>query len=178
MQLGEASRSGDGEGGPGSAVVDDGQWFSVFETVYGREWDRIVRLAYLLVRSSQVAEDVAQESFVVLYERFPTVDNPPGFLRTVAVRLALRWLRRDALERERLKLARSGAAAVSGEPDQPDETWTALGRLRPERRAVIVLRFYEDLGYDRIGELLACSAATARSRTRRALADMRKELGR
>jgi RNA polymerase sigma factor (sigma-70 family) len=159
-------------------VVDDEGWSATFDGVYAHEWDRIVRLGYLLVRSRQVAEDVAQESFVVLYERFPSVGNPQGFLRTVAVRLALRWLRRRALEHDRLEAVVAGDDPAGGEPHLPDETWAALGRLSPERRAVIVLRFYEDLDYRRIGELLACSAATARSRTRRALADLRKELQR
>jgi DNA-directed RNA polymerase specialized sigma24 family protein len=43
---------------------------------------------------------------------------------------------------------------------------------------VLVLRFYEDLDFGRIGELLGCSAATARSRAHRALAELRKELSR
>ena len=176
---GPASASGRA-GAPGVAVVGDGARPPAFDAVYVAEWDRIVRLAYLLVRSAHVAEDLAQEAFVVLYERFTTVENPEGFLRTVVVRLALRWLRRYDLERRRLAVASGGEhehSAVRG-PEPPDETWQALGRLAPERRAVIVLRFYEDLDFGHIGELLSCSAATARSRTRRALADLRKELTR
>ena len=49
-------------------------------------------------------------------------------------------------------------------------------RLRPERRTVLVLRFYADMAYDDIARATGCSAGTARSRTRRALADLRKEL--
>jgi RNA polymerase sigma factor (sigma-70 family) len=164
------------DGAPAAVVVDDDVPPPGFDDVYGAERERIVRLAYLLVRSSPVAEDLAQEAFVVLYERFATVDNPPGFLRTVVVRLALRWLHRHDLERRRLAVASGGEDPTAGPPEPPDETWAALGRLAPERRAVIVLRFYEDLDFGRIGELLACSAATARSRTRRALNDLRKEL--
>jgi RNA polymerase sigma factor (sigma-70 family) len=159
-------------------VVGDDAPGPAFDAVYTDERDRIVRLAYLLVRTHHVAEELAQEAFVVLYERFPTVENPRGFIRTVVVRLGLRWLRRHDLERRRLRVASGGEDGSTGEPEPPDETWAALGRLAPERRAVIVLRFYEDLDFGRIGELLACSAATARSRTRRALADLRKELSR
>jgi RNA polymerase sigma factor (sigma-70 family) len=59
-----------------------------------------------------------------------------------------------------------------------DETWAALGRLSPDARTVLVLRFYEQLRHREIAALLGCPAATVRSRTRRALADLRKELDR
>jgi len=67
---------------------------------------------------------------------------------------------------------------VHGAEPELDEAWAALGRLTAERRNVLVLRYYADLAYESIGELLGCSAATARSRARRALADLREELER
>jgi RNA polymerase sigma factor (sigma-70 family) len=63
------------------------------------------------------------------------------------------------------------------DPPEVDEMWQALGRLSPERRTVLVLRFYEQLKHGEIAALLGCSAATVRSRTRRALDDLRRELG-
>lgn len=174
-----ARRAGGGSRPADAAVAEDGDGpASTFDVVYSAERKQIVRLAYLFVRSEQVAEDLAQEAFVVLYERFPIVENPPGFIRTVVTRLALQWLRRHDLERRRLVVASGGQAATADGPEPPDPIWAALGRLTPERRAVLVLRFYEDLDYRRIGELLACPAATARSRARRALADLREELTR
>jgi RNA polymerase sigma factor (sigma-70 family) len=149
---------------------------SSFDSVYSRERLALTRLAYLLVRSMPVAEELAQEAFVRLYERFDRVDNPAGFLRTAVVRLGLRWLDRHDMERQRLALA---GARVDRPPDgepEVDETWDALGRLRPERRAVLVLRFYEDMSHEQVAEVLRCSAGTVRSRTRRALADLRKEM--
>ena len=58
-----------------------------------------------------------------------------------------------------------------------DETWAVLDRLDPERRAVLVLRFYADLSYAAIGEALGIETATARTRCHRGLADLREELG-
>jgi len=147
-----------------------------FDAIYADQRLAITRLSFLLVRSMPVAEELAQEAFVRLYQRFDEVENPPGFLRTVVVRLSLRWLDRHDMERRRLAVAGAGLQHV-GEPHL-DETWEALGRLRPERRAVLVLRFYEDLTHEQAAELLGCSAGTVRSRTRRALADLRKELER
>lgn len=146
---------------------------SDFDDIYRQHHLDIVRLAYLLVRDTQVAEELAQEAFIRLHERMDTVEHPPGFLRTVVVRLASTWRDRRVMERQRLTLvAHAGRSA----PAELDETWEAIGRLRPERAQVLVLRFYEDLDYRDIGRLVGCSAATARSRLRRALNDLRKEL--
>jgi RNA polymerase sigma factor (sigma-70 family) len=146
---------------------------AAFDEVYASEFEDVARLAYLLVRSRAVAEELAQDAFLRLYQRFDTVERPNGFLRTTVVRLALTWLGRADMERDRL--ARVG---VDGPVDAPelDETWVALGRLAPDRRAVLVLRFYEGLRHGEVAAVLGCAPATVRSRTRRALADLRKEL--
>lgn len=136
----------------------------------------VVRLAFLLVRSQARAEELAHDAFVRLYERCGTVDNAAGFLRTVVVRLAVTSQDRARMERERLTIA-GGGQQPQGEPEV-DETWAALGRLRPERRAVLVLRFYADVTYDDIAAAVGCTPGTARSRAHRALADLRKELSR
>lgn len=146
-----------------------------FDAAYEREAAGVLRLATLLVRSTAVAEELAQEAFLCLYRRYPEVANPAGFVRRVVVDLAVTWLRRHDMERERLGSAVAGDPVALGAPEL-DEMWDALGRLRPERRTVLVLRFYEDLSHERIAELLGCSAGTVRSRTRRALADLRKEM--
>jgi len=149
---------------------------TAFDAVYERQLDRTVRLAYLLVRSQAVAEELAQEAFLRLYEHFEAVYNPPAFLRTTVVRLAITWQRRHRMEQHRLTVV--GADRCTGAEPELDEAWAALGRLTAERRNVLVLRYYADLAYESIGELLGCSAATARSRARRALADLREELER
>jgi RNA polymerase sigma factor (sigma-70 family) len=150
-----------------------------FEAVYAAERAGVARLAFLLVGSGAVAEELAQEAFLRLYQRYPRVENPPGFLRTVVVRLAISWLRRRTVEQGRLAAvhAAAGADAASGEPEL-DEAWDALGRLRPEWRVVLVLRFYEDLSYERIAEMSGSSASAIRGRARRALAELRKEMSR
>jgi RNA polymerase sigma factor (sigma-70 family) len=146
-----------------------------FAEVYAEDRSTITRLAFLLVRSMPVAEELAQEAFVRLYERYADVANPPAFLRTVVVRLGIDWMRRHDMEQQRLTIVGAGHRGV-GEPEL-DETWAALGNLRHDRRAVLVLRFYEDLSHKQIAEVLGCPPATVRSRTRRALADLRKQLG-
>lgn len=148
---------------------------TAFERVYEAEFVAVARLAYLLVRSRAVGEELAQDAFLRLYQRFDTVDNPAAFLRTVATRLALTWLGRAGMERDRLTRV-GGGQPVAVDAPELDETWLALGRLPVERRTVLVLRFYARMRSPEIAELLGCSAATVRSRVRRALADLRKEL--
>jgi RNA polymerase sigma-70 factor (ECF subfamily) len=144
-----------------------------FHAVFESQRLPITRLAYLLVRVEPVAEELAQEAFLRLFRNFGQVENPAGFLRTAVVRLALTWRTRDVMERERIAMTRTAHEQVGTEPD---ETWDAIGRLRPERAAVLVLRFYEDLSTNDISRILGCPQATVRSRTRRALNDLRKEL--
>lgn len=146
-----------------------------FEAIHTAHHDQIVRLAHLMVRSEAVAEELGQEAFLRLYSGFDDIKSPSGFLRAVVVRLAITWRSRRDMEHERLRLvATSGQTEVS----EPDEMWDAIGRLRPERGAVLVLRYYADLSHRDIGRTLGCPTATARSRLRRALADLREELER
>ncbi|MGH9103020.1 MAG: RNA polymerase sigma factor, partial [Acidimicrobiales bacterium] len=54
-----------------------------FTDVYEREFTHAARFAWLLVRTSAVAEDLAQEGFAALYQRFEQVENPRGFVYRV-----------------------------------------------------------------------------------------------
>jgi DNA-directed RNA polymerase specialized sigma24 family protein len=91
------------------------------------------------------------------------------------VRLAISWRRRATTESARLAVV--GEPGPIGTPEL-DETWAALAALAPERRAALVLRFYEDLDFAAIAALMGCRVGTARTRVHRGLADLRKELER
>jgi len=146
-----------------------------FEEVYLASRASMVRVAYLVVRSHAVAEELVQEAFIRLHRNFDTVENPGGYVRTIVVRLSVAAMRRSATEVARIRAAYE--PPPTGEPDI-DATWDALASLRPERRAVLVLRFYEDLQPAEIARLLDWREATVRSRLHRGLADLRRELSR
>jgi RNA polymerase sigma factor (sigma-70 family) len=148
---------------------------AAFDEVYAAERPAIVRLAALLVGSHAEGEELAHDAFMKLLERLDEVDNPAGFLRTVVVRLALSTQRRRRTEARVVR--RVGVDRPTSIPEL-DETWDALQRLQPARRAVLVLRYYEHLHHGEIADLLGCPTATVRSRTRRALQDLHKELTR
>ena len=158
---------------PGSAVPELAR--QSFEDVYRDARPGLIRLAYLIVGSRAVAEELVQESFLRLHQRFAEVDNPMGYLRVALVRLCTTANRRRAMEAERLQRATERGASAEHDVD---ETWAVVQRLRPERRVVLVLRYYEDLPHEEIARLLGCPTVTVRTRVRRALADLRKELER
>jgi len=135
----------------------------------------MVRLAWLLVGSRAVAEDVVHDAFIAVHQRWDTIDNPGGYLRRTVVNGALAWRRRRDHE-ERL-LAVIGEPPATGDP-VIDSMWDAIGRLDPDRRAVVVLRYWADLPHAEIAEILGCPVATVRTRLHRALAELRKETDR
>lgn len=149
-----------------------------FHDLYSDTRVAMVRLASLLVASRAEAEELTQDAYLDLYRQWDEVVNPVGFLRTLVVRRCTRSRRRRVTERHKLEVVGrrdDPFVALSGEPEV-DETVAAVRRLTVERRAVVVLRFYEDMSHSQIAEALDCSVATVRTRLHRALAQLRKEL--
>jgi RNA polymerase sigma-70 factor (sigma-E family) len=143
----------------------------------------MVRLAHLITGSNGVAEDVVQEAFVRLRAQWHRVDNPGGYLRTTVVNLARGHLRRRGVARRHALAGPTAAAGwadpaerrLTGDPEI-DDTWAAVCRLPPRQRAVLALRFYEDLPLAEIAEVLGCRVGTVKSNLHRGLARLRKEL--
>jgi RNA polymerase sigma-70 factor (sigma-E family) len=142
-----------------------------FAAFYDAERPGMLRLARLLLGSDATVEDVVQEAFLRLRARPRQPENMGGYLRTVVVNLCKDQRRRLGLERQ----AR-GAAQVAAREPEIDETWAALHRLPFHQRAVLVLRFYEDLSEAEIGRVLDCRTGTVKSRLHRGLARLRREL--
>ena len=150
-----------------------------FHEVYSDTRVAMVRLASLLVASRAEAEELTQDAYIDLYRQWDEVVNPAGFLRTLVVRRCTRSRRRRVTERHKLEFVGrrdDPYGGLSGEPEV-DETVAAVRRLPPERRAVVVLRFYGDMSHAQIAEVLECSVGSVRTRLHRALAELRKELG-
>jgi RNA polymerase sigma-70 factor (sigma-E family) len=139
--------------------------------LYEEHWSAMVRLAKLLVGSDAAAEDVVQDAFLAVSPKLDGLANPVGYLRTAVVNRAKGWHRRAVVAERH----RPDAPRVTGDPEI-DETWAVLGRLPYRQRAVLVLRFYEDMSEADIAAVLACRPGTVKSATHRALARMREEL--
>jgi RNA polymerase sigma-70 factor (sigma-E family) len=143
-----------------------------FDAFYREARAPMVRLAWLLLGSRAAAEDVVHDAFLAVHERWDGIDNPNGYLRRTVVNGALTWRRRR--DHEQRLLAVIGETPPIGDL-VVDTMWDAIERLEPERRAVIVLRYWADLPHAEIASLLGCPVVTVRTRLHRALAELRKE---
>jgi RNA polymerase sigma factor (sigma-70 family) len=140
--------------------------------VYAEEADRLRRVAYLMVGRREAAEEIVHDAFARTYGRWASIDNPGGYLRTTVVNLCVAWQRRATMERERTPRP----DRLHEPPPELDEMWALLQGLPPDLRAVLVLRFYEDLPDDEIARVVGCARATVRTRVHRAIRQLREEM--
>jgi RNA polymerase sigma factor (sigma-70 family) len=130
------------------------------------------RLSFLLTADVATGEDVAQEAFLGLHRHFEEVENPRAYLRVTLARLASRRGRRD----RRRNAAQRLVAKPEAVSDATSEMFDAVGRLPPRQRAVIVLRYFEDLSEAEISAALGCPPGTVKSLASRALRQLKKEI--
>ena len=143
--------------------------------MYLAHHDRLVRVAYLIIGSQPAAEDVVQDAFAKLHERLDGIRQPAAWLRTVVVNAAKNEIRRQ-VNRRRL-LARLGRAQAVDPPAEPSGMLVALATLTPRQRAVVVLRFYEDLSEAEIAAHLRIRPGTVKSNLHRAVQTLRADSG-
>jgi RNA polymerase sigma-70 factor (sigma-E family) len=150
---------------------DDG--YAEFGAFVAARQHRLLRAAYLICGDRHLAEDLLQGALVKLALRWQKVDEPEAFLRTVLYRDAVSWWRRR----------REQSVALPPEAPRPDHTddialrlvfERALARLTRRQRAVLVLRFFEDLTEARTAEVLGVSVGTVKSQTSVALRRLRE----
>lgn len=136
-------------------------------------------------RSLADAEDVVQEAFVRYWRHQRDLPGDPQALLITSVRrAALDLARRDSRRAAREEKSNGGLdkreavfEPLPGDGDERrEEIETALRRLPPEQREVLVLKLWQELTFEQIGETLGLSPNTAASRYRYALAALRKEL--
>jgi RNA polymerase sigma factor (sigma-70 family) len=145
------------------------------EQVYADHGLALVRLAFLLTGSREQAEDAVQQAFASAIERWSTIEHPAAYVKRAVVNLAADSHRRRRRDRTVTERAGVLAEVVTTQPEL-DEMWVHIRALPDRQRAVVVLRYYEDLPLHRIAELLSRPAATVRSDLRRALHRLRKAL--
>jgi RNA polymerase sigma-70 factor (sigma-E family) len=148
------------------------------EFVVGR-YAALVRSAYLLVGNRADAEDLVQTTLAKVVPMWPRImADPERYVRTVLAREAVnRWRRRRWREVNVTAMPEVAADPGSGLETRVTDRLalrSALGQLPPRQRAVVVLRFYEDLGVAEVADVLRCSVGTVKSQTHDALARLRR----
>lgn len=152
-----------------------------FEEYVVSRGDALLRFAYVLTGDRYLAEDLVQEVLARVHRswhRMAQVAQPDAYLRTAIVRQFLSWRRRRA----------SGELPTDPIPERVsttdttvrhaarDEMWRLLATLPRKQRAVLVLRFYEDLPDTEIADVLGCRQTTVRVHASRGLAQLRRLL--
>ncbi len=148
----------------------------------------LLRRAYLLTGSHADAEDLVQETLARAWVagRSAVIESPGAYLHRVMVNLATsRWRRRRRMREEPTGeyAALADSPGLTGQLDPAEQTveqdrmWALLRTLPPRQRAVLVLRYYEDLPDTRVAELLGVRVGTVRSQTWKALRHLKTRLG-
>ncbi|NRQ38955.1 SigE family RNA polymerase sigma factor [Nonomuraea sp. NN258] len=137
----------------------------------------LMRLGFLLTGGDQhAAEDLVQSALAKLASRWRRVAAPEAYARQIMYRQQVSWWRVSG---------RRGEVVQATPPDSAQDDLThrselrlllrdALARLTARQRAVLVLRYFEDLPEREVAEALGCSVGTVRSTAHRSLARLRE----
>ena len=139
----------------------------------------LLRTAYLLTGDHGLAEDLLQTALAKCWFAWGRIDGPPEpyVRRALATTYATWWRRRWRGERPTGQLPDRGDPAATSHVDDRDALWRALGALPRRQRAVVVLRYYEDLSEAETAELMGCSTGTVKSQLSAALGKLRERVG-
>ncbi|AXG14946.1 SigE family RNA polymerase sigma factor [Intrasporangium calvum] len=154
-------------------------------TAYVRAREQaLARLAYLLTGDRDAAVDLLQNALAKCYrhwDRIRAVEQPDAYVRRVMVNERnSRWRsllrRRESAGSHLLEVFDPPATSVGLDPGESLDLWRHVQTLPTQQRAVVVLRFYEDLTEAQTAAILGCTVGTVKSHTSRALAAMRLKM--
>ncbi|HEX3589043.1 MAG TPA: SigE family RNA polymerase sigma factor [Pseudonocardiaceae bacterium] len=155
---------------------------ATFPDFVGEHLDELVRYATALTCDPHLAQDVVQEVLIRVHRnwsRIGKVDEPAAYVRRMLVNEYLSWHRRRANHDLAVP---DPAARTTPSVDDPatglaerDAMRARIARLSRRQRAVIVLRYYENLTDPEIAQVLRCTPATVRSHVSHALAALRAQ---
>ena len=132
----------------------------------------LLRTAYLLTHDHALAEDLLQTALTKAWFAWRRIDgNPEPYVRRILVNTYASWWRRKWNGEHPTDELPERATADPGA--EPTDLWQAMERLPRRQRAVVVLRYFEDLTEVQTAELLGCSVGTVKSQCSKALAKLR-----
>jgi RNA polymerase sigma-70 factor (sigma-E family) len=137
------------------------------------------RFAFLLCGDWYIAEDLVQEALAraaLKWPRIERVDNPDAYVRRIIVNQLTTIRRRKALRVTEGVVADLPVSDTTADHARNDELLTALRLLPTRQRAVITLRYYEDLSEQETAIVLGCSVGTVKSQAHKALQSLRRLL--
>lgn len=154
-----------------------------FATFVHVAWPSLYRTALLMTGDHGLAEDLAQNALAATYSRWHRLREPAAaraYARRAVVNGTTSWFRRPTNRDERpteVLPERAGSGSLDVAVGDRLDVLAALRALAPRQRAVVVLRFYDDLSVQETADALGISAGTVKSQTSVALARLRELLG-
>lgn len=139
----------------------------------------VLRWAHLLTGDRGRAEDLVQHAFAATYRHWRRIepDGAEAYVRRAVLNAHLSWWRRGwRSEQPVAELPeRPGPDPTggTGDIDERDAMWSALAVLPPRQRAVLVLRYYEDLSEAEIARVLDIAPGTVKSQAAKGIARLR-----
>jgi RNA polymerase sigma-70 factor (sigma-E family) len=151
-----------------------------FREFFAAEYGRLRGLGYLLTSDWAEAEELAQDALVRTYRAWARVrrhDRPGAYARKVLINRHRSLLRRARVEARHLAGRRGEETYEAELGEEGMVLWSAVRRLPARQRAVLVLRYSEDLPEAEVAQLLGLPLGTVKSLAHRGLARLRGELG-
>jgi RNA polymerase sigma-70 factor (sigma-E family) len=150
----------------------------VFEEFVAGRGQALQRFGYALTGDWALAEDLLQTALAKAYPRWSRVlrDDPEAYVRKIMLNTWSSWWRRRWRgELPTLQLPEVAAPDSYADVDSRQALRAALAQLPPRQRAVVVLRYHQDLSEAQVAGLLGISAGTVKSQAARALATLRAQ---
>lgn len=148
-----------------------------FESFAAARWPRLLRTAYLLTGDHHEAEDLVQVTLAKLFPAWPRVrglDEPDAYVRRALVNNNLsRFRKRRVVQLLTPRLPERAQEGGAARTEERSLLLEALGTLPPRQRAVVVLRYWEDLSEQQAADVLGCSPGNVKSQASRGLRKLR-----
>jgi RNA polymerase sigma-70 factor (sigma-E family) len=136
---------------------------------------RLRRAAYLICRDWDLADDLLQTALAKAWAAWPRISGDPDpYVYRIMVNTRRSWWQRrwrDEIPTEVMPETAVGDSA--DDVDRRTVLWAALGQLSTRQRAIVVLRYFEDLTEQQVADILGCTTGTVKSHTHRALTRLR-----
>jgi RNA polymerase sigma-70 factor (sigma-E family) len=150
-----------------------------FAEFVAARWTPLYRLAYLLAASPTVAEDLLQTSLEKAYVRWARIvrmEYPEAYVRRIIANTYVSSRRRAWVREEPRDHMPETASSLEGALLDRALLWPLVCALPARQRAVIVLRYYEDLSEADIATTLGCAPGTVKSQSAAAMRSLRRAL--
>jgi RNA polymerase sigma-70 factor (sigma-E family) len=153
---------------------------SDFERFAEAELPGLLRYATMLTGEPELARDLVQDVMLKAYshwDRVAAADHPSYYVKTMLTRAHISWRRRWSVRH--IVLGFDDTVAEGAAPDHADAVvdratlWQRMAELPRQQRAVLVLRYYEQLADEEIADVLGCTPGTVRGYASRAMRNLR-----